>query len=195
MKHKKQLALVANIIIFITEIIATTMSFKANQWASFQFYTIDANILALIASATYLYCRLRKRQPGSVCGWLKYTATINLSLTFLIVVTVLGPTMGYSNMLLNGPMPFHHVIDPILCLISYLCWETDVPSVSLISGMIVTGIYAITLIILNITQTVVGPYPFLRVLSQPIYMSVLWLVLIGGGTVLIGWLIKKFRHQ
>jgi len=34
-----------------------------------------------------------------------------------------------------------------------------------------------------------GPYPFLRVNEQPVYMSVLWVAVIMGGAYLLAWLI------
>ena len=49
-----------------------------------------------------------------------------------------------------------------------------------------TLIYAAIFITLNILKVYEGPYPFLMVYKQPVYMSIIWFILIVGGAFGIG---------
>ena len=51
---------------------------------------------------------------------------------------------------------------------------------------IFTIAYAIVFITLNILKVYEGPYPFLMVYKQPVYMSIVWFILIVGGAFGIG---------
>lgn len=51
--------------------------------------------------------------------------------------------------------------------------------------LIPTACYAVIMIVLNILHMVDGPYPYLRVYNQPVYMSVLWCFIILGGAYAI----------
>ena len=47
-------------------------------------------------------------------------------------------------------------------------------------------VYGIPIIILNITRTLDGPYPFLRVYNQPIYMTIIWIIILFVVNYIIG---------
>ena len=49
--------------------------------------------------------------------------------------------------------------------------------------------------ILNIAKLYVGPYPFLHVYEQPVYMTVFWIFAIIGGNVLIARLVQMVYNR
>ena len=51
------------------------------------------------------------------------------------------------------------------------------------------------MLILNIAKLYVGPYPFLHVYEQPVYMSVFWILAIIGGNVLIARLVQMVYNR
>ena len=55
--------------------------------------------------------------------------------------------------------------------------------------------YAIVFITLNILKVYEGPYPFLMVYKQPVYMSIIWFILIVGGAFGIGKLIMWIKNR
>lgn len=55
--------------------------------------------------------------------------------------------------------------------------------------------YAVVFIILNILKVYDGPYPFLQVYNQPIYMSVIWFIVIVGGAFGLGKLIMWIKNK
>lgn len=105
---------------------------------------------------------------------------------------MLAPQMGVQAMLLQGAMPIHHVLCPLLSLISYVRLE-DGPRPMLAIGLVPTLAYAAVIVALNIARVIVGPYPFLHVYQQPVYVSLLWLAGIVGSAAAIGWLLIRLR--
>lgn len=185
-------ALIINIVVVVAEIFATSVSFVNSGWSMLQFYTVDSNILAMLTSAVYV-CMYRKNK-SEVLYCLRFASTINLTLTFFIALFVLSPTMGgLGTMMLNGNMLFHHTICPILTFVSFVFWEKDLPQVRLMRllAMIPTVIYAVVLVILNVIHVLEGPYPFLKVYEQPIWVSVIWTVLILGITAALSFVTDR----
>lgn len=58
-----------------------------------------------------------------------------------------------------------------------------------------TLIYAVVMVILNIAKAVHGPYPFLYVYEQPIYMSVVWGIVIPGIAWIIAIIIRLVKNR
>ena len=58
-----------------------------------------------------------------------------------------------------------------------------------------TGIYAFLFIILNILKIVDGPYPFLQVYKNGVYMSLIWFLLIVGGSFLLSKIIGRIKRK
>ena len=86
-----------------------------------------------------------------------------------------------------------HTICPILSFISYVFYEEGSKNKYL--GLIFTIIYSVILIVLNLLDLIVGPYPFLEVKKQSILMVSTWGLIILGGSYLIGVLIYKLNKQ
>ena len=206
-RKKLKLALFLNIIIVVMEIVSLIMSYNRNRINMFMFYTEESNLFALISCMIFcLYAlpSLRFRN-NTIPKWLKvlkYMSTCCLLVTFLVVLFVLAPmyNMGYKMLFLNNSMLFHHLLCPILMFISFVFFEADntLTKKYVNYAIIPTVLYAIIMIILNITNKIEGPYPFLLVHKQSIYMSIIWFIAIVGGAYLVGFFLQiliKLLHR
>ena len=61
--------------------------------------------------------------------------------------------------------------------------------------MLPTLIYALILMALNLMRVVEGPYPFLRVYEQPVYMSIIWVIVILGSAYGIAFLLASLLNR
>ena len=202
-KQKKvKIAFWMNLAIFVLECIGGYLYFIRSGWNFVQFYTEDSNTLALITClflAVYEY-QMWKGQRSVLPGWiqeLKYIATVCLTLTFLVVIFILIPLQGGIGsayfFLINGSMLYHHVICPILAFVSFL-WFDPMEKRSrreIGVALLPTLVYALVLVILNLAKLVDGPYPFLKVYQQPVYMSCIWVAVILGAAYAIAAILSK----
>lgn len=202
------IALLINLTIIVLEIIGAILSVGKNGWSSFQFYTEDSNYLLTISATIFsVYLIINLLSKKSIPSWvyfLKYIAVCCVTLTFLVVLFVLGPMaessapgVGYVAMLFNNSMLYHHFLCPLLALLSFFLCEREyrMDKKALFIGSAPTLLYATIIIILNLTRAIVGPYPFLRVYEQPWYMSIMWVIIIIGGAFLIQWLLWFIHNK
>ena len=197
--HKRQIgSLILNAIIVVLELIGLWLSVHTHGASLFQFYTQDSNLLTLLACAVLTVYTARALKDGSkpVPAWaatLKYTAACCLAVTFVVVLFVLAPMEegGYGVMLLQGSMLYHHLLCPVLALVSFIFLETDISLCRrpVVLAFIPTLLYAVVAVILNLLSLLDGPYPFLRIREQPAYMSLFWFAVIVGGACLLAWLV------
>ncbi|MEA4923117.1 MAG: hypothetical protein VB031_07075 [Eubacteriaceae bacterium] len=206
---KQKISLVLNLAIVVMELMAAYQSFSRNGTGMFRFFTEDSNLLALAACAVCAAATIwALKSPRGILftgyrtsigvrkipGWvyiLKYMATVCLALTFIVVIAVLAPVMGgingYKTMLLSDSMLFHHLLCPILAFVSFVFFENEhhfKKRTALIAVMPVC-LYAAIFITLNAKGIADGPYMFLKVNDQPIYMSVIWFAAIVGGAFML----------
>ena len=204
MKERNKYLLEAslNFIIFLSSLIGCIIIFGKQGFTMLMFYTVDSNILALIASLLIGIYALRAYKSGEKIPpqieMLKYVSVCCLVVTFIVVVLVLAPMnglKGYQMMLLSGDMLFHHLISPVLAIVTFFMFDKVNKShrQAALLALIPTIAYAMILITLNLLRIVEGPYPFLRVYAQPFYMSLIWVVLILGGAYLIAYSLAKLR--
>ncbi|MBR4262652.1 MAG: hypothetical protein IKQ35_04750 [Bacilli bacterium] len=180
---KKKVSIILNVLVVIFEIVGFMISINTNNCISIEYFTEDSNILALFASSLYLFFVINKKKIPKWLSILKYIAAVCLTVTFLVVLFILAPmyNFNYYYFLLYGTMLFHHFICPIIFVVAFTCFDkVKIVESDKKYGIGTVVLYAIVLIILNILKVVDGPYPFLRVLSQPIYISIFWAVLILG---------------
>ncbi len=191
-------AVVVNGLIIVFEVLGLILSIDDHGLAMFQFYTQDSNYFALVASVLFEIYAVRKlRGRGDIPGWIstvRYMATCCLTLTFLVVIFVLAPMGNWTYfvpMLTYGSMLYHHLLCPILSIVSLIVFESTCrpPKNRILIATIPTVAYAIIAIILNLTGTLHGPYPFLYVYEQPVWLSIVWLFVILGMALLIAWLL------
>lgn len=198
----RRIAFILNIIIFIFEIFGIILCLNDGGVYNFVYFTVLSNVFAMIVSLIYVIT-YKRSESDELPRWLiliRYMATNCLSLTFFIVITVLMP-MNYSNgtyleLLFRGPQPFHHVACPILSFISFCFYEKgELFKNDIWMAVIPSFIYACITTVLNVIKVFEGPYPFLEVYKQPVYMSVMWFIGIIGISYGLAWVIKYFSYS
>ena len=217
---KDIVALAINIILVVIGLIGLIETIIGFGNPALEYYTQLSNYFALISATiytVYLYKNIKEKtkeknnnkeiKNTTIPKWvsiLKYSSTLSLLVTFLVVVFILTPMFGlksFSWMLFQGTNFYFHTVCPILTFISFIFFEKhNIKGLrDNIRAMYFTMIYATLFIILNILRVVKGPYPFLMVYDQPIYMSIIWFILIVGGafglSMLIMWIKNKQQNK
>ena len=194
MSKNTKLSLVSNLLLIIFGIIGFLNINGENNL--FLFYTNDSNILCLLSAILYLIFKLiyKEKDLPFVILIIRYMASACLCLTFLTVVFYLAvfDALGSSNfidayfnslLLYLGKDSFlyYHLLCPIISFISFSFFEGDRrlnKKKTIYYALLPTLIYAIILIILNAMGLVSGPYPFLMINSQEIYISIISFIVI-----------------
>lgn len=212
-------ALIMNLAIVVMATVGSVNNYNTDGWGwrMLIFYTCNSNIFGAIASAILVVFYIRMLRDGSVLpGWtviLKYMSVCCLTITCLVTVFVLTPVMaidatlyGFEEtatvgesikfMLLGKVTLFHHVLTPLAAFLSFVWFERLPcgPKKSLLFALIPTTLYAVISITLNILRIWHGPYPFLYVYEQPLWMSFVWFIIVFGGASLISYLIAKIKN-
>jgi hypothetical protein len=176
-------ALFCDFLIIILEFIALNIVVADMGLPAFVYYTQLSNAFLLISTIIYAYFLLRRINGGKhkiprAVELMKYSATICTALTFIVCVTLLSWMTGYGlkAILTQGAMLELHTLCPILAVASFVFLEkyNIQRGREIWIGIAPTLLYAAVAIALNIARVLVGPYPFLMVYAQPIYMSVIW---------------------
>ena len=107
----------------------------AHGFDCFRFFTIDSNVLALIASAIYIYFNIVRLTGKNIETplWLKvykFVATNTVAVTFFVVLFILVP-MGYATY--GYPMGYFyehncsvlHAIGPLLAMLTLVMFEAE----------------------------------------------------------------------
>ena len=155
-------------------------------FSSLVYYTLDSNVF--LAVAALIYCGnlfpvlfgWKKAIPGTVRK-LKYIATAAISITFFVVLFVLpfyydSYFAGLRTLLFSGSNLYLHLLSPLCAIASFLCFDPvserskALPFLSILPMLA----YALVTTLLNLLRVIYGPYPFLRVYEQPVWVSVLW---------------------
>ena len=175
-----------------------------------RFFTFLSNFVGVISAAflcAALIMSLKNRSYliSRTAATLKFVSTCCLTLTFLVVVFALVPlavgrqsTIGetISRFLFTGNMLYQHFLCPVVSIISIIFIDplnfgfAKARKLALYATCPVLA-YAIVVTLLNVLKVMRGPYPFLDVYAQPVYVSILWAVAILGGTYLISFLLAK----
>lgn len=118
----------------------------------FVFFTIDSNILAALASLcmcifSIAHIKGKKAEIPNRLSLFKFVGTTAVTVTLLTVIFFLGPTMGYG-LMFAGSSLFLHLINPLLCIISYVCLENskEQPTKYFLLGILPTAIYGVVYI-------------------------------------------------
>ena len=198
---RRLLSAVLNLFILCVEPIALPMSWSWGQEKIFTFYTEDSNIFAALVcgmvAVAQLVCIFT---GGELPRWLKrlkFMATSCLMLTLLTVVFVLGPMYedgnGWYIMLCTSSMLFHHLLNPLAALFSFVLLEREprLPRNTVRWALLPTLVYGSIIMVLNVQRKVDGPYPFLQVYNQSILATVLWVAALLLMNYLYAWLLWK----
>ena len=171
------MAISANIIIIILELIGLSLSAKRRGWRIFVFYTQLSNMVSLLSSVCFLLA-------GEKAAWLRYVSTCMLTMTFVVTLLILVPMgAGFKKMMLTGSGLYHHTLCPILSVASYLLWERH--AFSWLIPVVFTFLYGMVMLYLNGKGVVDGPYPFFRVRQQSAFATVVWMAALTGVITLI----------
>lgn len=200
-------ALDLNVAFIILECVAIPLSFSNHGWGLFCFYTEDSNFLAMASCAVMVFFLARQLKDGTeVPRWahvLKFVGTSCLAVTFVVVVCVLAPWMtiagmpGYQMMLLSGSMLYMHLLCPAAAFVSFAFYEPRprLETSDIRYAMVPTLAYAVIIVILNIAHVVEGPYPFLRVYDQPVWASIVWVLVIVGVAAFLAWMVLQLNAR
>ncbi len=180
---KRKIALIVNIVILVLELIAFGRNIFVDHAIAVEYYTNDSNIIALISSLLFIV--FYKKEKEFVKD-IRFVATSCLAVTFIVVIFILTPMYDFNYKLLMFTDNFliFHTLVPILSIVSYITFENRSEKDYLC--LIFTIIYSIILVLLNVLNVVDGPYPFLKVNAQDILVTLLWGIIIIGGSYGIG---------
>lgn len=154
-KLRAILSLVCNVLLIIlvadSVISFFTVGGKGNMEVAgtrcFIYFTVDSNILAALMCLLVLPWDIRRLKgntalPRNILSC-KLIGSSAVTLTLLVVLIYLGPTMGYDKMF-TGKSLYLHLICPLLAIVSLVFLEADDTGKRLhsILGVIPTFIYA-----------------------------------------------------
>ena len=141
MNSKQKISLFLNIIIVIFCIIGCILCFGGIRFVdvplldhgirNLKFFTVQSNIFAGIMSAVYVFCLIKQKNTNkpipTTVNVLKFIATIDLAITFLVVACFLGflVEQGYWSLFVNANLLFHLFI-PLIGFVSFVIYE-DTP--------------------------------------------------------------------
>lgn len=186
MKARRITALAVNLAIIAMEIAAIFMTAEDGA-RNFMYYTQDSNYVLLAACAAYAATELYMfKSGGELPLWIKvfkYVAACLVAETFFVVLFILAPAMGgLKYAMLDGAMVFLHFLCPLFAMVSLLLLEDTggLEMKHIFYAMLPTLAYEIVSATLNILRIWNGPYPFLKVYQQPVYMSVFWALAVPG---------------
>lgn len=194
---KKKMDVYLNVLIIILEVIGLIISIKAFGKDVFIYYTQDSNIFLMLASIFYL--ATYKNKDRKLASVLKFGATLSVLVTFLVVITILSPTMHltYHWLLLEDANLFYHTLCPILAVVTFLFFDkVEVKGFKdIIGALVFTFIYTGVFLILNLAKVVEGPYPFLMVYENSILVTIIWFIVIEGGAILLAKLLEMGKQK
>ncbi len=204
-------ALTLNLLVVIMEAhsIFVSLFIKKNlNIQYFMYYTHISSVFAAVASLLIIVEISREitnpsNRSRSVFRYIRYVSVCMQTLTMLVVVFILFPSdlrkgtfriRSYANV-------GEYFLCPILSLISMTVFGDyrGVTKRDALTALVPTALYALVMALLNAFRIVDGPYDFLRVHNQSIYMSVFWTVVIICGAYAINRLLillaRKFNQR
>ena len=201
-----------NFLIVYFETIALPMSWALGGTIMFTMYTELSNIfngaVCLLVGLWQLGCIFTGRELPLWLKRLKFISTSCLAMTFLTVVIILAPMYedgnGWYIMLFTGSMLYHHFLNPVVAMVSFLLFEREprLPLASVPLALVPTIVYGVYDLWGNITGRIDGPYPFMRVYDQTIQESLMWFAIILGTNLLYAFVLwwlggngKKHRKK
>lgn len=161
------------------------MCYASIGWSMLIYYTQLSNLFLLIAAtvcvaASARALRDKKRKISDKVFRLFHAATSVTTVTFLVVIFVLSWMYGdLVYILTGGSMLFTHTLCPILGIIIHFYFAPkNFTKRAAKQALIFTLAYAIIAIAMNLLHLWHGPYPFLYVYEQPIWASIMWMVVL-----------------
>ena len=167
-------AYILNLCLFVLEVFAIgwMMSglsggvLSARRLATLKYFTVDSNILLGIA-ALIAAIDQRKVLRGEKSGVslptliLKLSGTFGGTLTMLVTIFFLGPTLGRTYgffSLFEKSNFFLHLVNPVLGIVTFLCFESSsrIAFRHTFTAIIPLVLYAVYYVIVTLSHTVNG---------------------------------------
>ncbi|MCB9498706.1 MAG: hypothetical protein H6687_02320 [Bacillales bacterium] len=196
-------SLISNFLVAVLGSIALISAIDSAD--SFRMFTNDGNIYTVIVSVIFVVTNVillinKKENLPRFIHVLRLSSAVTEAVIFLVVVIILLPSSGLF--LLQGfSMLVLHVIVPILSVLSFLLFE-NYPKKAQLTGtilgslpVVLYGVIAITLVILKVWTGFQIPYPFLMVYSNPVWLTILYIVGIFGGTFGLSFLLSFLNRK
>lgn len=127
---------------------------------TFKFFTNNSNMFSAAVSIAIVICDIlilqgKRKDINYIVLLFKEMTTVCVTITFLIVLCVLGPIEGYYNFIILDKGMCLHVICPLLTIVSYLVCEFStrkkqnifIYSLFALIPVIIYGVFYITLVV------------------------------------------------
>ena len=190
MTKNNKLALGSNILLIV--LAGLGLYFSIVDKNAFLYYSDNAGMFALSSSIIYVIIVLAKKEPNFLCLALRYVSTTCLVLT-LVGTFYVATTTGenYLDSFIKGSHLFNNLLCPIVSFVSFTMFEGDRrlnKKKTIWYALIPTVIYGIIMLVCNVTNTFTGPYPFMMINDNPVYITVIVFVV----TIILNYVIGRF---
>lgn len=190
MTKNNKLALGSNILLIV--LASLGLYFSIVDKNAFLYYGDNAGMFALSASILYVIIVLAKKEPNFLCLALRYVSTTCLVLT-LVGTFYVATTTGenYLDSFIKGSHLFNNLLCPIVSFVSFTMFEGDRrlnKKKTIWYALIPTVIYGIIMLVCNVTNTFTGPYSFMMINDNPVYVTVIVFVV----TLVLNYIIGRF---
>ncbi len=190
MTKNNKLALGSNILLIV--LASLGLYFSIVDKNAFLYYSDNAGMFALSSSIIYVIVILTKKEPNFLSLALRYVSTTCLVLT-LVGTFYVATTTGenYLDSFIKGSHLFNNLLCPIVSFVSFTLFEGDRrlnKKKTIWYALIPTVIYGIIMIVCNVTNTFTGPYSFMMINDNPVYVTVIVFIV----TIILNYVIGRF---
>lgn len=190
MTKNNKLALGSNILLIV--LASLGLYFSIVDKNAFLYYSDNAGMFALSSSIIYVIIVLAKKEPNFLCLALRYVSTACLALT-LVGTFYVATTTGenYLDSFIKGSHLFNNLLCPIVSFVSFTMFEGDRrlnKKKTIWYALIPTVIYGVIMLVCNVTNTFTGPYSFMMINDNPVYVTVIVFIV----TIILNYVIGRF---
>lgn len=190
MTKNNKLALGSNILLIV--LAGLGLYFSIVDKNAFLYYSDNAGMFALSSSIIYVIVVLTKKEPNFLSLALRYVSTACLVLT-LVGTFYVATTTGenYLDSFIKGSHLFNNLLCPIVSFVSFTMFEGDRrlnKKKTIWYALIPTVIYGIIMLVCNVSNTFTGPYPFMMINDNPVYVTVIVFIV----TIILNYVIGRF---
>lgn len=190
MTKNNKLALGSNILLIV--LASLGLYFSIVDKNAFLYYSDNAGMFALSSSIIYVIVILTKKEPNFLSLALRYVSTTCLVLT-LVGTFYVATTTGenYLDSFIKGSHLFNNLLCPIVSFVSFTMFEGDRrlnKKKTIWYALIPTVIYGIIMLVCNVTNTFTGPYSFMMINDNPVYVTVIVFIV----TIILNYVIGRF---
>ena len=194
------IAIIINIILVVLEVVDLVRSFPERGWLTFAFYTTLSNVMTFLSSLVLLIACAGGWMfdaSGHAAGLpvlLRCLASCMMLMTFITTAFVLVPLGGSAKKLLFTEGLLHHLVCPVLCVLSYVLFEPHARGAAWLLPVLVTFCYGMLMFRLNYKRRIDGPYPFFRVHRQGKGGTIMWMCILTAIILVMSLIIRALAH-